>query len=107
MSDELAQDPNAHAGLRDETLGTLASSRFYMTYLMKLEGLPDSEWGESVAVALVAEAGMTEGAVLDFCRDQLARFKKPKHVFFLEELPKNAYGKVLRRTLRERFASPR
>jgi acyl-CoA synthetase (AMP-forming)/AMP-acid ligase II len=70
-------------------------------------GLPDSEWGESVAVALVAEAGMTEDAVLDFCRDQLARFKKPKHVFFLEELPKNAYGKVLRRTLREQFASPR
>jgi acyl-CoA synthetase (AMP-forming)/AMP-acid ligase II len=70
-------------------------------------GLPDSEWGESVAVALVAEAGMTEAAVLDFCRDQLARFKKPKHVFFLDELPKNAYGKVLRRTLRERFAPPR
>ena len=70
-------------------------------------GLPDSEWGESVAVALVAEAGMTEDAVLDFCRDQLARFKKPKHVYFLDELPKNAYGKVLRRTLRERFAPPR
>jgi len=68
-------------------------------------GLPDSEWGESVAVALVADAGMTETAVLDFCRDHLARFKKPKHVFFLDELPKNAYGKVLRRALRERFAA--
>ena len=51
LADELAQDPNAHAGLRDETLSTLASSRFYMTYLMKLEGLPDSEWEPEIEAA--------------------------------------------------------
>jgi len=51
LSGELSQDPNAHAGLRDETLGTLASSRFYMTYLMKLEGLPDSEWEPEIEAA--------------------------------------------------------
>jgi len=51
LADELAQDPNAHAGLRDETLGALASSRFYMTYLMKLEGLPDSEWEPEIEAA--------------------------------------------------------
>ncbi|MCW1884595.1 tetratricopeptide repeat protein [Luteolibacter flavescens] len=51
LADELAQDPNAHAGLRDETLATLASSRFYMTYLMKLEGLPDSDWEPEIEAA--------------------------------------------------------
>jgi len=51
LADELAQDPNAHAGLRDETLTTLASSRFYMTYLMKLEGLPDSDWESEIEAA--------------------------------------------------------
>lgn len=51
LADELAQDPNAHAKLRDETLGTLANARFYMTYLMKLEGLPDSEWEPEIEAA--------------------------------------------------------
>ncbi len=51
LADELAQDPNAHAKLLDETLATLASARFYMTYLMKLEGLPDSEWEPEIEAA--------------------------------------------------------
>lgn len=51
LAEELAQDPNAHAGLRDDTLATLATSRFYMTYLMKLEGLPDSEWEPEIEAA--------------------------------------------------------
>ena len=51
LADDLAQDPNADAGLRDETLATLASARFYMTYLMKLEGLPDSEWEPEIEAA--------------------------------------------------------
>jgi hypothetical protein len=51
LAEELGQDPNAHAGLRDEALATLATSRFYMTYLMKLEGLPDSEWEPEIEAA--------------------------------------------------------
>jgi predicted negative regulator of RcsB-dependent stress response len=51
LAHELAQDPNAHAKLRDETLGTLANARFYMTYHMKLEGLPDSEWEPEIEAA--------------------------------------------------------
>lgn len=51
LAEELGQDPNAHAGLRDETLATLATSRYYMTYLMKLEGLPDSEWEPEIEAA--------------------------------------------------------
>lgn len=70
-------------------------------------GLPDAEWGESVAVAIVAEGKeLDEVALLAFCRERLASFKKPKRVIFLDELPKSAYGKVLRRELRERFAAP-
>jgi acyl-CoA synthetase (AMP-forming)/AMP-acid ligase II len=56
-------------------------------------GLPDPEWGESVAVAIVRNGGdLDEAAVLAFCRERLASFKKPKRVIFLEELQKNAYG---------------
>jgi acyl-CoA synthetase (AMP-forming)/AMP-acid ligase II len=67
-------------------------------------GVPDAEWGESVAVAVVSDdPGFDEAAVLAFCKANLASFKKPKRVVFLPELPKNAYGKVLRRDLRERF----
>ena len=68
-------------------------------------GLPDPEWGESVAVALVSDdPTLDTDAVLAFCKANMASFKKPKHVFFVPELPKNAYGKVLRRELKERFA---
>jgi len=67
-------------------------------------GLPDKEWGESVAVAIVAsDPAVDEAAILAFCKASLASFKKPKRVIFLPELPKSAYGKVLRRDLRERF----
>ena len=65
-------------------------------------GIPDREWGESVAVAVVSDdPQLDEKAVLDFCRENLASFKKPKRVAFVAELPKNAYGKVLRREMRQ------
>lgn len=65
-------------------------------------GMPDPEWGESVAVAIVVDdPELDEEAVLDYCRANLASFKKPKRITFMDELPKNAYGKVLRGELRE------
>ncbi|HEY1944753.1 MAG TPA: AMP-binding protein [Roseiarcus sp.] len=69
-------------------------------------GLPDREWGESVAAAVVAHdgySGLDAETLIAFCRDHLASFKKPKRIEILPDLPKNAYGKVLRRELRERF----
>lgn len=69
-------------------------------------GVPDREWGESVAVAVVADphaSPLNEEDILAFCRANLASFKKPKRVIFLESLPKSAYGKVLRRDLKEQF----
>jgi acyl-CoA synthetase (AMP-forming)/AMP-acid ligase II len=69
-------------------------------------GVPDAEWGESVAAAVVLNDNaddVTAEQLIAFCRDHLASFKKPKMVHVLSELPKNAYGKVLRRDLRTRF----
>jgi hypothetical protein len=47
----LDEDPGADPGLRDETRAALASSRYYMTYLMKLEGLPDAAWEPEIEAA--------------------------------------------------------
>jgi acyl-coenzyme A synthetase/AMP-(fatty) acid ligase len=69
-------------------------------------GVPDREWGESVAAAVVLRGDASDldaQALIDFCRDHLASFKKPRQVKFVAELPKNAYGKVLRRELRGLF----
>ena len=69
-------------------------------------GGPDPEWGESVVAAVVAREGFSDvdaETLIAFRRDHLASFKKPKRIEFVEELPKNAYGKVLRRELRNRF----
>ncbi|MCV7378636.1 AMP-binding protein [Mycobacterium alsense] len=69
-------------------------------------GAPDAEWGE-VVVAFIVGADGTGGAVdpaeLDaHLLTRIARFKRPKRYEFVDELPKNSYGKVLRRELRAR-----
>jgi long-chain acyl-CoA synthetase len=66
-------------------------------------GRADPDWGEVVVAYVVAEPGGEPAAeALDrFCLDNLARFKRPKAYRFVPELPKNAYGKVLKTELRE------
>jgi long-chain acyl-CoA synthetase len=66
-------------------------------------GRPDPDWGEVVIAYIVAEPGArAEAAALDsFCLEHLARFKRPKAYRVVAELPKNAYGKVLKTELRE------
>jgi len=66
-------------------------------------GVPDEEWGESVKaiVALKPGSKATEQEIIDFCKDFLSSFKKPKSVDFLEELPKNPAGKIHKAGLRE------
>ena len=69
-------------------------------------GVPDPKWGESVVAAVVASAPVEADALLEHCRAHIASFKKPKRIEFLDAIPKNAYGKILRRELREQFSSP-
>ena len=72
-------------------------------------GIPDTVWGESVFACVVPTSGTSAGPdeLIDFCKQHLASFKKPKRVEIVDELPKNAYGKVLRRELRARYADER
>ncbi len=65
-------------------------------------GTPHPEWGEEVVAFVVARAGhrLDEAALQDWCRAEIASFKKPGRYFFREELPKNSYGKVLKTELR-------
>ena len=66
-------------------------------------GVPDPHWGENVCAVVVARPGATVGAdeLLAAVRGELAGFKRPRHVVFVEELPRNASGKVLKQELRQ------
>ncbi len=66
-------------------------------------GVPDPEWGETLRAFIVLRHGaaLTEHEVIDYCREALADFKRPRKVTFLPELPRNPTGKVLKRELRE------
>jgi fatty-acyl-CoA synthase len=65
-------------------------------------GTPDAEWGEVVVAFIVgsAEAGELDAHLLQ----RIARFKRPKRYVFVDDLPKNSYGKVLKRELRSQLA---
>jgi long-chain acyl-CoA synthetase len=68
-------------------------------------GVPDEVWGESVKAFVVAKPGAvpSEEEIIQACKNQLASYKKPKSVEFVPDLPKNAYGKVLRKVLKEPY----
>jgi long-chain acyl-CoA synthetase len=69
-------------------------------------GLTDEKWGEVVTavVARKPDMNVTAEELIEHCRASLASYKKPRQVFFLEELPKNPSGKILKRELRTLFA---
>jgi len=70
-------------------------------------GVPHEKWGEvgKACVVLKLGATATEEELITFMRDRLARYKVPKSVEFLEELPISGAGKILKRELRQRFVS--
>ena len=70
-------------------------------------GLPHPRWVEAVVAVIVLKPGqaLTEGQVLAHCNAQMAGFKAPKGVVFVEALPKNPSGKLLKRQLREQHAA--
>ena len=70
-------------------------------------GVPDDKWGEAVKAVVVLHQGHDADAqqLIGFCQDHIASYKKPKSIDFVDELPKNNYGKTLKRELREPYWS--
>ncbi len=70
-------------------------------------GVPDVEWGEEVRAVVVGRSDrVTEAEIIEFCRDKMAGYKRPRSVIFVGELPRNVMGKLLKRDLREEFSHP-
>ncbi|HSI66887.1 MAG TPA: long-chain fatty acid--CoA ligase [Planococcus sp. (in: firmicutes)] len=68
-------------------------------------GMPDEYRGETVRAVVVLKEGcqLTEEELLDYCRSQLSAYKVPADILFVNELPKTAVGKILKRALKEQF----
>lgn len=70
-------------------------------------GQESAKWGESpMAVIVRSDESLTEAQVLEYCSGKLARFKLPKTAVFVELIPRNPSGKVLKRVLRETYPGP-
>jgi acyl-CoA synthetase (AMP-forming)/AMP-acid ligase II len=70
-------------------------------------GRPHRDWGEEAVAFIVPrpEATVTAEELDRLCLDTMARYKRPRAYFFLDSLPKNNYGKVLKTTLRQQLAA--
>ena len=73
-----------------------------VTVIARMIGVPDEKWGEAVKACVVLKPGatLTEAELIAHARHHIAGYKCPKSVDFIEALPRNASGKVLRRELR-------
>ena len=70
-------------------------------------GQPSETWGEvPFAVIVARDESPREADILQFCDGKMARFKIPKGVAFVDEIPRNPTGKPLKRVLREQFPGP-
>jgi len=68
-------------------------------------GVPDPEWGQEPRAVVVLKQGeaSTPEEIIEFCRTRLSGFKRPRSVVFIDSLPRNPMGKVLRKKLREEY----
>lgn len=68
-------------------------------------GVPDPEWGQEPRAIIVLKKGQsaTEEEIMEYCRSKLAGFKRPKSVIFIDTLPRNPLGKLLKKELRARY----
>jgi acyl-CoA synthetase (AMP-forming)/AMP-acid ligase II len=66
-------------------------------------GIPDERWGEAIKAVVVRkpDTSATEVELIEFCRDRIAGYKRPKSVAFVDALPRNALGKVVKAALRQ------
>ncbi|MBU0989098.1 MAG: AMP-binding protein [Proteobacteria bacterium] len=74
-------------------------------YDVGIIGVPDPDWGERIVAYVVAKPGaeISEEDVKEYVGEKLASYKKPKEVYFVEELPYTPSGKLLKRVLREQY----
>jgi acyl-CoA synthetase (AMP-forming)/AMP-acid ligase II len=72
-------------------------------------GVPDDTWGETVHAVVVVRKGAPANGdeLLAWCREKLPSGKRPRSVEFVADLPKNTYGKILRREVRARYWADR
>ena len=68
-------------------------------------GVPDEQWGEAVKACVVLKPGAraTQADIIDFMRSRIAHYKCPRSVDFIETIPRNPTGKILKRVLREPY----
>ena len=69
-------------------------------------GRPHAEWGEEVIAFVVSKGQVSASDLENLCLDNIARFKRPREYRFVDALPKNNYGKVLKTELRKLFSAP-
>ncbi|MFD2416924.1 class I adenylate-forming enzyme family protein [Amycolatopsis pigmentata] len=70
-------------------------------------GTPDRIWGEAVTAVLVPDGRPpADDQIIEACRRKLPGYRIPKRIIWVAELPRNAYGKILKRELRERYSTP-
>ena len=72
-------------------------------------GIPDEQWGEVGMAIIAVKSGhsLTPAEVHAHCQTNLARFKCPRLIEFIEVLPRNATGKIHKPTLRQQFSRPK
>lgn len=70
-------------------------------------GIPDPEWGQEPKAVVVLKKGQkaTAEEIIEYCRAKLSSFKRPRYVVFVDALPRNPMGKVLKRVLREQYGT--
>ena len=68
--------------------------------------VPDDKWGEKVVAIVIPKADIDEKTLIDYCKDKLASFKRPKQILFIkaDEMPRTPTGKILHRILREKYS---
>ena len=71
-------------------------------------GIPDDDWGEQIKAVVEPASGVEpgpelEGELLEFCEGRLAKFKIPRSVDFVDELPRDPNGKLYKRKLRDPY----
>ena len=69
--------------------------------------VPDEKWGELVMAVVIPRNPVDEKTIMDWCKDKMAGYKRPKKIVFIipEDMPRTGTGKILHRVLRERYSA--